>query len=200
MVVRNACAVILPLVVACVSAPTTPERRLAAPDVALALGRLLAPLASPEVAADVVRSSAWPGAQIREEAGVVQVDFGRSAQLHCGFAGRFTLTRHDEQVWRVQIDELSDGRLRYWGTAEVRPDGRGLLLRLDLLVLEGSRGAELIVSGRIRRVEGRWRLEAEGVGDTGMSRISIRAARRLAARPRWSHPRIGDGATDSPYL
>ncbi len=184
---------------ACATAPPPPNDDVA-PTAAVALGRLLAPLATPEVSNDLVGSSAWPGAQVREERGVVQVDFGRPAELKCGFRGRFTLTRHRDAGWRVNIDELNDGRLRYWGKAEVRPESHGLMLRLDLVVLEGTRGAELVVSGRIRRVEGRWHLEAEGTWNDGTQQVPVRVAKGLQPSPRLTRPRSPPPRTDRSFL
>ena len=188
-------------VTACATvAPDAPSTSRVAPEAAVALGRLLAPLATPSVADNLVGSSAWPGAQMREDGGVVQVDFGRPAEVRCGFRGRFSLTRQSDRSWLVSIDELSDGKLRYWGTAEVQPQANGLTLRLDLVVLEGTRGAELIVSGRIRRVAGRWRLEAEGTWNDGVSKTPVRVARGLVAKPRLTHPRNEEGPSDSSLL
>ena len=182
---------------ATVSADPPPDRT--APQAAMALGRLLQPLAS-DAAYDLVESEAWPGAQLREDGGVVQVDFGRTAELRCGFRGRFTLTRQNDGSWLVSIDELSDGKLRYWGTAEVQPDAGGLVLRLDLVVLDGTRGAELIVSGRIRRVAGRWRLEAEGVWNDGVHKLPVRVAQGLSERPRIAAPPTDGPVSDSSLL
>ena len=159
-----------------------------APDAAVALGRLLAPLALPANAADLQGSEAWPGAYLSEDGGVVQVVFGRSAELRCGFTGRFTLTRQSNKAWLVSIDELSDGAMRYWGTAEVLPDAGGLILRLDLMVLEGTRSAELIVSGRIRRVSGRWQIEAFGTWNDGVEKHPVRVARGIGDRPILAEP------------
>lgn len=150
---------------------------------AVALGRLLAPLASPETSNDLVGSLAWPGAAVREDGGVIQVELGPRAEARCGFRGRFTVTQQTDQSWLVSVDELQDGRLRYWGTAEVQPDGHGVTLRLDLVVLDGTRGAELVVAGRIVRVAGQWRLHAEGTWNDGIRKVPVRVMRALVANP-----------------
>ncbi|MEM7676457.1 MAG: hypothetical protein AAF449_10685 [Myxococcota bacterium] len=164
----------------CATVSAEPDEAPRAPDAAVALGRLLAPLATPSIARDLVGASAWPGAQMRKNGGVVQVELGSAAEIHSGFRGRFSLTQQADASWLVSIDELSDKRLRYWGTAEVQPDASGMLLRLDLVVIEGTRGAELIVSGRIRRVAGRWRLEAKGIWNNGVTQTPVHIARSLA--------------------
>ena len=181
-------AVAVSICAACATVVKEPTEAGSAPDVAVALARLLSPLASEAVTADLVGSNAWPGARLREDGGVVQVDFGQAAEARCGFFGRFTLTRHQDRSWLVSIDELRDGDLRYWGTAEVAPSDDGLTLSLDLLVLEGNRGAELIVSGRIRRVEGRWRIEAVGTWNDGARTQAVRIAKGLLARPSRTPP------------
>ncbi len=192
------------LISACATVVGPASGARSAPEAAVALARLLAPLAEPANTVDLVGSGAWPGAHLREDGGVVQVDFGRSAEARCGFTGRFTLTRQSDGTWLVSIDELSDGTRRYWGTAEVEPDSQGLTLRLDLVVLEGTRGAELVVSGRIRRVEGQWRIEAIGTWNDGLRKHPVRVARNLAAQPRITSPPPtppgGDAAADKSLL
>ncbi|MEL7371029.1 MAG: hypothetical protein AAFN74_19065 [Myxococcota bacterium] len=179
MKVHSMVSILAAFTTCCATVVAEPDDAQRAPEAAVALGRLLAPLATPSTARDLVGSEPWPGAQMRKNGGVVQVDFGPAAQTRCGFRGRFSLTQQADASWLVSIDELSDKGLRYWGTAEVHPDATGMMLRLDLVVLEGARGAELIVSGRIRRVAGRWRLEAEGVWNNGMTEVPVRVAQAL---------------------
>lgn len=198
------CAVAISICTACATVVNESDQAAAAPEVAMALGRLLSPLASEAVTADIVGSNAWPGARLREDGGVIQVDFDQVAEVRCGFQGRFTLTRHEDASWLVSIDELRDGNLRYWGTAEVAQSPDGLTLQLDLLILEGSWGAELIVSGRIRRVQGRWRIEAEGTWNNGARTQSVRIAKGLVVAPQLPLPSPGSPSepamTDKSWL